>query len=372
MTASLLALPSSAAAAEAFYATTPGNELIKFTSQAPNRILDREPIQGMLAAESIVGLDVRPATGQLYALTSSGRLLVVDRTSGDTKVIGSAPLALVGTSFGFDFNPQVDRIRIVSNSEQNLRVHPDTGALAGTDTPLAYRAGDAGAGTDPSIGSAAYTLGVFGAAAPATTELYAIDSARDTLVEIDPPNTGTLVTVGPLGVDASEPVQYDIAGNQVGYAAFGSSTFTGTRLYSINEDTGAASAAAASSRIGTSGTITAMTAVGQVADDTKGPAVAIGNYTVRRSIWRTRGLNFTVSCAEDCTSIVTLRIGAVVAGSSTVQLDAAGTKVARITLNAVGSAAAARLGSLSASLTFQNRDFANQRRSQITRFTSIR
>ena len=373
VSAALLALPSTAAAAERFYAATPENSLISFTSQAPNRILDRETIDGMATGETVIGMDMRPATGQLYALTSTGRILVVNRSSGSTFQIGT-PITLVGTSFGFDFNPDVDRIRIVSNAEQNLRVHPETGAVAATDTPLAYRAGDAGAGSDPSVVGAAYTLSPFGAQAASVipTELYAIDSARDTLVEIDPPNAGTLVTVGALGLDVSETVQYDIAGDQTGYAAFTSSSFEGVRLYSINEDTGAATTTAGSPRIGTSGTITAMTAVGQVSDDRTAPAVAVGNYTVYRSIWLNRGLNFTLSCPEDCNSVVTLRIGSVVAGTATVSISTAGTRTARIRLNAAGRVAAARPGSLSASLTFVTRDFANQKRTQVTRFTSFR
>jgi hypothetical protein len=41
---------------------------------------------------------------------------------------------LAGTSFGFDFNPTVDRIRLVSDSGQNLRLNPNSGAGATTTT----------------------------------------------------------------------------------------------------------------------------------------------------------------------------------------------------------------------------------------------
>jgi hypothetical protein len=36
--------------------------------------------------------------------------------------------------FPIDFNPVVDRIRIMSDAGQNLRVHPDTGAVV-ADSP---------------------------------------------------------------------------------------------------------------------------------------------------------------------------------------------------------------------------------------------
>ena len=37
---------------------------------------------------------------------------------------------LNGTGFGFAFDPVADRIRVVSDSEQNLRINPDTGTVA--------------------------------------------------------------------------------------------------------------------------------------------------------------------------------------------------------------------------------------------------
>ena len=46
---------------------------------------------------------------------------------------------------GFDFNPTVDRIRVVSSNDRNYRLNPNTGAIAFIDTNLAYAA------TDPNI-----------------------------------------------------------------------------------------------------------------------------------------------------------------------------------------------------------------------------
>ena len=69
----------------------------------------------------------------------------------------------MGTSFGFDFNPAVDRIRIVSNTGQNLRFNPNDGVV-NVD-------GNLNPGT-PSISAAAYTNNFAGTA---TTSLFAID-----------------------------------------------------------------------------------------------------------------------------------------------------------------------------------------------------
>lgn len=367
--AAALAAPAIAGATERFVGATAANEIVSFTAQAPNRYLHTEPLEGMAAGETVVGMDQRPATGQVYALTSTGRLLVVIPSTGDIKVIGT--IALTGTQFGFDFNPQVDRIRIVSNTGQNLRVHPDTAAVT-VDGPLAYAPGDAGAGTAPNIAAAGYSLGVFGAAAPASTELYDIDTARDTLLEQNPPNNGTLVTNGPLGVDATDPIQFDVAGNQTAYAAFGSPSFTGQRLYSINLDTGAASISAGSPRVGTGAGVVAMTALGQVANDIVAPRVAIGNYTTYRTIWLRSGLKFTLSCPEDCVSTVTLRLGTTVLGTTNVTITKPGTAVALIKLTAAGRAAAlATTTRTAASITISTSDAANNPRTQVARFISV-
>ena len=158
---------------------------------------------------------------------------------------GATTLGLVrlnfpnGTSFGYDFNPMPDRIRVTSDADQNLRLNPITGALAGTDTLLAYASGDINAGTNPNIVGSAYTNSFSGTP---TTTLFGIDSALDILVTQIPPNGGKLNTVGSLGFDTSDQVGFDIFffGNQ----AFASMTADGgsSSFYSINLGTGAATA----------------------------------------------------------------------------------------------------------------------------------
>jgi hypothetical protein len=142
---------------------------------------------------------------------------------------------LSGASFGVDFNPTVDRLRVTSDADQNLRINVDTGA-ATVDGALAYAAGDANAGQDPNVAGSAYTNSMAGAT---TTTLYGIDSARDVLVTQNPPNNGTLNTVGALGVDAGDAVGFDIAPN--GNTAYAALTVDGaSQLYTINLTTGAA------------------------------------------------------------------------------------------------------------------------------------
>ena len=130
---------------------------------------------GLPAGEQIVGLDVRPANKQVVALSTASRLYRIDVATGAATAIGAAALtpALSGASFGFDFNPTVDRIRATSDVRQNLRLHPDTGATAFVDGTLTYAAGDAGASATPRIVGSAYTNSVAGAT---TTTLFDIDA----------------------------------------------------------------------------------------------------------------------------------------------------------------------------------------------------
>jgi len=85
-------------------------------------------LRGLLAGERVVGIDVRPGTGALYGVSSADRVFTINPHSGrigDPKVL-SVPLD--GTFFGVDFNPSVDRLRITSDTDQNLRADVDTGA----------------------------------------------------------------------------------------------------------------------------------------------------------------------------------------------------------------------------------------------------
>ena len=104
---------------------------------------------------------------------------------------------------------------MVSDTGQNLRLNPDTGAVAAVDGAL-----NPGA---PHVVGSAYTNNFAGAT---MTTLYAIDSTTDQLLIQNPPNAGTLVPVGPLGVDTGDDVGFDIAANDG--VAFATLTIGGT------------------------------------------------------------------------------------------------------------------------------------------------
>ncbi|MFZ1220064.1 MAG: DUF4394 domain-containing protein, partial [Chthoniobacterales bacterium] len=202
--------------AETLVALTSGNRLLFFDSATPGTVTKTISIS-TAGSEALVAIDFRPATGDLYAMGASGRLYVLNLTTGETFVPPGPPTTLSGTRFGFDFNPTVDLIRVVSDLDQNLRLNPNTGSLTATDTALTYAAGDAHAGANPNVVGAAYTNNFVGAAA---TVLYDIDSTLDVLVIQNQPNTGILNTVGNLGVNTTDEVGFDISqGTGVAYAS---------------------------------------------------------------------------------------------------------------------------------------------------------
>ncbi len=241
MLAGLVALTIAAdASALVVYGLTSTNSLARFDSATPGTINSTVAVTGLNAGASLIGIDFRPVNGLLYGVSSDSRMYTINLTSGAASVIGSAgEFTLSGTSFGFDFNPVPDRIRVTSDADQNLRLNPNNGKLAGADARLAFAALDTNAGANPNIVGSAYTNSFSGTT---TTTLYGIDSVRDILVTQIPPNAGTLNTVGLLGFDTTDQVGFDIF--FLGNLAFASLTSAGggSSFHSINLATGAATA----------------------------------------------------------------------------------------------------------------------------------
>jgi hypothetical protein len=232
---SVIALFALPCRAETIVALTSGKRLLFFDSASPGTVTKTITIS-TVGNEALTAIDFRPATGNLYALGTSGRFYILNLTTGAASVPPAVPVALTGTSFDFDFNPTVDLIRETTDADSNVRFNPDDGTIVQQDAALAYAAGDAHAGANPNIVGSAYTNNFAGAGA---TVLYDIDSGFDTLVIQNPTNGGVLNTMGPLGVDTSDQVGFDISqGTGVAYASL---TVGGTAgLYTISLANGAA------------------------------------------------------------------------------------------------------------------------------------
>ncbi|MEE6126926.1 DUF4394 domain-containing protein [Chryseobacterium arthrosphaerae] len=210
------------------YAIDNSNNLQIFNPNNPMPV--SKTVAGLQSGENILGIDFRPVNGQLYALGSSSRIYTINLGTGTATAVGSAPFStlLSGTDFGFDFNPTVDRIRVVSNTGQNLRLNPNDGTIAATDIIL-----NPGS---PIISAAAYTNNFAGAA---STTLFVIDHNTDKLYQQNPPNNGTLVETGPLGINITGANGFDI-GSMSQKAYLMASVGSSTKIYSINTTTGAA------------------------------------------------------------------------------------------------------------------------------------
>lgn len=242
---------------ETVHAITASHQLISFNAGQPQKILSKKPLGGLEGGENIVGIDYRVARGQLYALSDRGRLFRITPATGALEPVGTvAGLDLRGKRVGFDFNPTVDRIRVVTEDGINLRLHPDTGAQIDgdanatgmqPDAPLAYAPGDTNAGSPPRVVAAAYT---YNRTDEKITTNYALDAAYGTLVmqgsreSANPavsPNTGRLTTIGPLKVPVFNEASFDIGDkSNESFAALAAAGEREPRWYAVSLVTGAA------------------------------------------------------------------------------------------------------------------------------------
>jgi hypothetical protein len=233
------------------FAVTSTGRLVTFDRAAP--ALDTAiAITGLQSGETVLGIDIRAGgatPGELYALGSTGRIYTINTTSGvatEKSVLaadGGDPFtALSGTEYGIDFNPVADRLRVVSDTGQNLRIDVDTGATI-TDTELS----SSGA-TRTGVNGAAYSNAFADAC---RTTLYYIDSTTDQLLTTTNPNGGVVSAVGALGVDTTAVSDFEIAtaadGTNTGYAVLVVDNVPTS--YQIDLSTGAAVTAGAVTRL---------------------------------------------------------------------------------------------------------------------------
>lgn len=235
-----------------------GTNLLTFDTGQPGLIRTSVGITGVDATQVLVGLDIRPATNTLYALGYNAMatsptyqtytLYSLNGLTGAATAVNATPVALAlgAGKVGFDFNPTVDRIRVTSGNRANFRLNPIDGTVTATDTQLAYATADANAAATPNIGASAYTNSVAGTTATATA-LFNYDLSLNTLTTQNPPNNGTLNTVGATGiaVNTTTPnVDLDIYSSATGtnqaYLVANTGTATATSLYTVNLTTGAA------------------------------------------------------------------------------------------------------------------------------------
>lgn len=249
------------AAAVSLVGLTDNNNLLIFNSSNPTATttVSVTGIDGLL-----VGIDRRPANNVIYGLTTTNNLYTINRFTGAASFVStlSEPFS-GGVVSGVDFNPVPDRLRVVGGNDQNYRINVDNGAtiVDGTLNP-----------GNPNVTAVAYT-NVDNDPATGTT-LYGLDYINDTLVIQNPPNDGTLVEVGSLGVDIDSAAGFDIFtsnGVNTAFAALTPTVTSGSTLYTINLTTGAATSLGT---IGTDRRLVGLTT--DVPEPTFGLATVIG------------------------------------------------------------------------------------------------
>lgn len=223
------------------YAVTSQNRLISFDRRT-GVVQTSLELTGLMPDDEPIGADFRPSDGSLYVLTRAGKVYAMNPDRGALMTMSSLmpdpadasePFAgLEGEFFGVNFNPVADRLRIVSDSGQNLRVDVDTG-MTTSDASL-----NPGA---PSIAAATYSNS-FDAAC--RTQLFVVDTRSNTLFLQDPPNAGTLREVGDIPVPrASGNVAFEIVTDDAGRgSALGFwPSASGADIYDVDVRSGAAS-----------------------------------------------------------------------------------------------------------------------------------
>ncbi len=241
------------------YGVNSAGTLFRFDTDVPGVVTELGPV-GFVPE----GIDFRPGTNSLYAIDigpNTTQLYTLDITNGSPTPVG-AGFSSAGTgydltgnqSFGFDFNPktlQPDdsmRIRLVSTNTADLRLNSATGQISNIDGDLRF-----GNGSSPFVDAVAYINNI--PQAGGTTELYDLDSRNDAMLFQNPPNSGTVATVGPFGVtvDALVGMGFDIyttpgdadltIGGDFGFAVLRRETVASGayQLYDVDLATGAIS-----------------------------------------------------------------------------------------------------------------------------------
>lgn len=258
MAAPALTAPVAAQAEPAVGLLEGGRAIARFDTTDPSAFSGFFALNGLGPDERMVGIDYRyatkPGTAEgpgLYGVAANtagdrARLYKIDSGTGAVRAIGAAAITIPapGVRWSIDFNPASDRLRLVNDGDENLRIDADEGDLAGDDTNVSP-AGVVvtGIAHDRVSGT------------PTATTVFAVNSAGATFgrlggVDNAPSaNGGAYTAIGPLGVtpDTGTAVPIDISSGvdddviATPSSAVGAITSGGIqRLYSVSLSTGAA------------------------------------------------------------------------------------------------------------------------------------
>lgn len=185
---------------------TSDNRLVCFNEFSPQEARSINFVSNLSGGDTaLIGIDFRVQNGLLYGVGNAGGVYLIDTANAVATLVNRLSVALDGsTSYGVDFNPAADRLRITSSKGQNLRHNVNANGITIADGTLNYTPGVTALGI---VGSA-YTNNDLDA--NTATTLYALDSTLDQIALQSPPNNGTLAATGKLTLDASAVAGFDI------------------------------------------------------------------------------------------------------------------------------------------------------------------
>ncbi|MFF8958143.1 DUF4394 domain-containing protein [Streptomyces sp. NPDC014894] len=219
---------------------TADQRLVRFAVDKPAETKTLGRISGLTGDTRLVGIDRRVQNLALYGVGDQGGVYTLDTAARAVKV-SQLTVALAGARFGVDFNPAANRLRVISDTGQNLRHNIDDAAGApGTVVDGTLTNPTAPPATAQGVTGAAYTNNDLDAAT--ATTLFDIDTLADRVVLQSPANAGSLAPTGGLGVDAGPDAGFDIHfspadGVNRGFAAL--QRGSAHRLYEVDVLTGA-------------------------------------------------------------------------------------------------------------------------------------
>jgi hypothetical protein len=184
---------------------TADQQLVTFRECRPHRLRQIGGVYGLQSPDTaLVDIDFRVQDGRLYGVGNGGGIYTLDTDTAAAIRVSQLTTPLDGTFFGVDFNPAADRLRIISDTGQNLRHDVNAGGMTMVDALLNYTAGMTATG----LTGAAYTNNDLD---PTTgTTLFDIDTSLNQVAIQSPPNAGSLVATGQLTVDPDSPVGFDL------------------------------------------------------------------------------------------------------------------------------------------------------------------
>jgi hypothetical protein len=220
--------------------------LVRFRANAPRATREIGSVQGLSGSDTaLVGIDFRVQDGKLYGVGNGGGVYTIDTETAQAQFVNALTVPLDGSAFGVDFNPAADRLRIISDTGQNLAHNVNAGGVTAVNGVLTYTAPPAAAVPAIGVTGAAYTNNDLNQPATATT-LFDVDTLLDQVSIQSPPANGILVATGKLGLDFDAVSGFDIysrleKGLTVSNHAFASLVLRGTHaFYGIDLTTGRA------------------------------------------------------------------------------------------------------------------------------------